>query len=204
MNAHLTTPLSSLWLGSRHDKALGHALEATTRVRNQRNSLLGREAPFVFFTRRPGPRDKDAGVGDTLQGAPTGALHGACTIAATAFVQRKCSCGVATGGPRVGFTREGLKDGATEPGAEVAVAQGAVGLVSTIVRASDVYQVRFIDTAKASQSRLGTTKPPRRTVRSLRASALIPVMAKRVKGTTVTLIIMCWWFVFVNFFFVCD
>jgi hypothetical protein len=139
--SHLPIPFSSVCLRHRHDGALGSALGATSSLGNQRNSIFGREAHFVRFTRRPGHRDKDAGVGDTLQGAPTGALLGAYSTAAAAFVQRKCTCGVTTDGPRVGFSREGLKHGATEPGAGLAVAQGAIGLASTIVRAREVYQL---------------------------------------------------------------
>jgi hypothetical protein len=165
-----------LLLRHRHDGALVHALEATTRLGNQRNSLLGREAPFVSFTRRPDNRDKDTSVGHTLQGAPTGALLRAYSIAATAFVQRKCTCGVATGGPRVGFSRQGLKDGATEPGTELAVAQGAVGLAGTIVRAVEVHQVRFIDTATASpKAALGTTKATRTRLTVPKAADLVSV-----------------------------
>jgi hypothetical protein len=101
----------------------------------------------------------------TLQGAPKGAFHGAYSIAATALVQRKSTCGVATGGPRVGFSREGFKDGATEPGTELTVAHGTVGLVGTIVGAIEVYQVRFIDTATgSSKAALGTMKAIRTSV----------------------------------------
>jgi hypothetical protein len=121
--------------------AHGNALEVTTRLGNQRDCLFGREALSVSFTRRPDHRDKDAGVGDTVHWAPTGAFNGAYSTAATAIVHRKSTCGVATGGPRLGFYR------ATEPGTELTVAHGAVGLEGIIVLASEVYQVRFIETA---------------------------------------------------------
>jgi hypothetical protein len=59
--------------------ALGKALEATSRFGNQRNCLFGRETRFmfVFFTHRRHPAglcDKDTGVGDTFERAPTGAF----------------------------------------------------------------------------------------------------------------------------------
>jgi hypothetical protein len=156
-NSHLPpTPSSFLLLPAslgnlhEHDGALGNALEAISRFGNQRDCLFGREAPFVFFTRRPRHCDKDAGVGDSVQWAPTGAFNGACSIAATADVRRKRTCGVAAGGPRVGFSREAVKDGAAEPVAELAVAQGAVGLIVDVIWTREVYQVRFIDTAKWS------------------------------------------------------
>jgi hypothetical protein len=143
-------------LGKLHG-ALGNALEATSRFGNQRNCLFGREAPFVFFTRRPGHCDKDAGVGDSVQWAPTGAFIGAFSIAATAGVRRKRTRGVAAGGPRVGFSREAIKDGAAEPGAELAVAQGAVGLTVDVIWTREDYQVRFIDTAKWSSKAIPAT-----------------------------------------------
>jgi hypothetical protein len=67
-------------------RALGNALEATSRLGNQRNCLVGRDAPCVPFTRRPGHRDKDTGVRDTLYWAPTSTFNGAYSIAATALV----------------------------------------------------------------------------------------------------------------------
>jgi hypothetical protein len=78
----------------------------------------------------------------------SGAFIEACSIAATADVRRKRTCGVAAGGPLVGFSREGLKDGAAEPGTEFAVAQGAVGLIVDVIWTREDYQLRFIDTAK--------------------------------------------------------
>jgi hypothetical protein len=150
-NSHLPpSPFSFVFpcLGNLHDGALGNALDATSRFGNQRNCLFGREALFVCFTRLSGHGDKDAGVGDSLDRAPTGAFLGVCSIATTAGVRRrKRTCGVAAGGPRVRISRQGLKDGAAEPGTELAVAQGAVGL-GGIIWTSEVYQLRSIDTAE--------------------------------------------------------
>jgi hypothetical protein len=135
-------------------------VEATSRFGNPRNRLLGREAPFVFFTRRPGYYDKDAGVGNSLHWASTGAFIGGCSIAATADARRKHTCGVAAGGPRVRFYREELKDATAEPGAELAVAQGAVRLIVDVIwtRKDQPYQLRCIDIAKWSSKAVpGTT-----------------------------------------------
>jgi hypothetical protein len=126
----LVIPLLSPLFGTATGHSLGNALEATIPRSNQRDGPFGREARLVFFTRRPGLCHKDTGAGNIIQRADAFTFDGACSFAATAVVQEKRARGVATSGVRVGFSREAIKHGAAEPGAELAaVREGAVGLI---------------------------------------------------------------------------